>query len=324
MDLLSTAGSWATLVGATWLFGLLLVTRFVLSDLPAATAGTAWALGRQRVARRLSVSFDLAAAAVLLGVVARLWVAAWRALDAGLASGPAASLGTVLGSTFGQLTVVRAFLVAGLWLVVRAGLPERALPGPSQRAGERLFVTSWALLGLGVLLTLSLTGHAAASDRPAAHLVADMLHLVAASAWLVGIGVLGLVLPEVLARQRPRVQLQVLAPAFSRFARLALAAVAVLLLTGLYSADRAMGDLQALRTSPYGQFLLVKVWLFLSVAALGAVNHALLVPRLVRAAQARGRLETDTRLAWTVAMEVALAFAILLVTAALINLARPS
>ena len=101
-------------------------------------------------------------------------------------------------------------------------------------------------------------------------------------------------------------------------------AVPVLLLTGLYSADAALGDLQALRTSPYGQFLLVKSWLFLSVVALGAVNHLLLVPRLVRAAQARGRLRTDDRLAWTVAMEVVLALAILTVTSILIGLARPS
>ena len=324
MGLVSTAGSWVTLVGGTWLFGLLLVTRLVLSDVPPAAAGTAWGQGRQRVARRLSISVDVAATAVLLGVIAGLSVAAWRVLDAGLAPGLIASIGTVLSTTFGQLTVVRGFLVASLWLLVRGGLPERALPDTSKRAGERLFVTSWALLALGVLVTMSLTGHAGASGSPAVHTVADTIHLIAASAWLAGIGVLGLVLPEVLARQRPRVQLQVLAPAFSRFARLAMIAVPVLLLTGLYAADAALGDPQALRTSPYGQFLLVKSWLFLSVVALGAVNHLLLVPRLVRAAQARGRLRTDDRLAFTVAMEVVLALAILTVTSVLIGLARPS
>lgn len=324
MDLLTTTGSWVTLTGAIWLFGLLLVTRLVLTDVPVTVAGTAWAQGRRRVAQRITTSVDLAVAAVLVGVLTRLSVSTWQGIDTGLARGVGGSFIAVLSSSFGQLTVLRGFLVAGLWLVVRGGMPERALPDLPKRAGETLYATSWAALGLGVLLTLSLTGHAAGSDRPGAYLAADTVHLVAASAWLVGIGVLGLILPEVLARQRPRVQLQVLAPAFTRFARLALLAVPVLLLTGLYSADAASTDLQSLRTSDYGQFLLVKSWLFLSVVVLGGVNHLVFVPRLVRAAQARGRLNTDNRLAWTVAMEVLLAGAILLVTAVLVGLARPS
>jgi copper transport protein len=93
-----------------------------------------------------------------------------------------------------------------------------------------------------------------------------------------------------------------------RFSALALIAVGVLTLTGVYSAVVQVGEWSALLGTTYGQMLLVKLLIALPMVALGAVN--LLVHR--PALQQRGNATRVPLFQRTVTGEAALSVALLL------------
>jgi copper transport protein len=326
MDELATGARLAAYLGATWLFGLAVVSRLVLAAAPSSAAGTAWAAGRARLARRLTSSVDLAVVAVVVGTLGALGLQAGRMLDAGLAVGSTDAAAAVLETGFGRAGVLRLAAVLALWISVRGSLGRFVVPHGAvvpQGRGERVLVAIWLVLGAVVLVTFPLSGHAGAGAHPLLWVPVGTLHLGAAAVWLAGVGTLGLVLPAVLSRQRQRVRARVLVPVFERFARLAAAAVALLLLTGVVTAVAAVDEPGQLRDTAYGQALLVKVWLVASVLALGAANHVVLVPRMVRTVQDRSPSDSETTLAYTVSAEVLLGAVVLAVTAVLVAVARP-
>jgi copper transport protein len=325
VDTIAAVARLVAYLGATWLFGLLVVSRLVLSAAPVATRGTAWAEGRAAIVRRLERSVDVAVLAVAAGTLATLALQLRRVQAAGLAAGTADAAAFVLETGFGQLTVLRLVVVSALWLAIRGSVGRRVLPGGSARPvdrPERVFVTTWFVLAVALLATFPLAGHAGASVDPLLWVPVGVVHVAAASVWVAGIGTLGLVLPAVLSRQRPRTRARVLAPVFQRFARLAAVVVAVLVLTGLLTAAAAV-EVGELRSTGYGQALVLKVWLVIWLLALGAVNHLVLVPRLERAAGRRRGGDSETTLAYTVSAEVLLGGVVLAVTAVLTALARP-
>jgi len=327
VDAAAAAARFVALAGAAWLFGLVPVTRIVLAAVPSSVPGTAWAHGRQRLMRRITRSVDAAAVAALAGTAGVLWLQQGELVRSGLAADRGEAVRLQVDTVFGQLTALRVVVVVGLWLAIRPGLPERALPAHPPRPSDRLYVATWGVLAGGLLLTFPLTGHAAATTEPALTVTVDAAHLLAAAVWLTGIGTLGMVLPEVLARQRERVRLSVLASALTRFAALAVGAVTVIVVTGGFSAVLALGGLEPLRSSAYGQALVVKLWLVAWVLAVGGVNHFFLVPRLARAAEGGGRdrgSAPEGALALSVGAELVLGILIVASTAVLIGLPRPA
>jgi hypothetical protein len=129
----------------------------------------------------------------------------------------------------------------------------RAFPGPSLALG--------GFAGAGGLILLAASGHAAAYREPAP-LVAMIVHLLAVSLWLAGL--LTLAWAATLGRR----SLRQMVP---RFSALALVAVGLLAVTGLYSDWLQTRDLLAF-DSPYGLTLGVKIALATAAFALGAVN----------------------------------------------------
>ena len=121
-------------------------------------------------------------------------------------------------------------------------------------------------------------------------LAADWLHLAATALWIGGLFQLLLVFPVALAPLPPPLRLRALAGAVPRFSRLAVACVAVLVVTGAYQLWLHVGSIEALFTTVYGVTLPMKLALILPLLALGAFN--LLVTRpgfrlLVRESGAR-------------------------------------
>lgn len=137
---------------------------------------------------------------------------------------------------------------------------------------------------LGILFTFSLNSHAAAEPRPFFPIAADFLHLIGASVWVGGlvyfIGGLwaarGMPAP---ARTRLTAQL------IPRFSALAIVSVALIGLTGLYSAFLRVGSFDALTSTRYGQVLIVKTLFFLPMLVLGAINLLITSPTMRRAAE---------------------------------------
>jgi copper transport protein len=180
----------------------------------------------------------------------------------------ASLLGLMAGRT-GQMFALRLELLVALSLVV-----SRLPPAGAGRA--RLWGVT-AGLGMGVLLTFSLQSHGAALGSVLA-IALDWLHLVAMAAWLGGL------LPLVLLVGRTRRTRDIpLATIVPRFSALAIASVASLALSGLYSAFVHVRSWEALTSTSYGWAVIAKLGLFAILLCLGAVNLLVLSPRLSRA-----------------------------------------
>ena len=224
----------------------------------------------------------------------------------------------VLTTRYGRIWLVWLALV-----VLLAVILARASRRPVVRAAMRWRSWGWwwlgaALTGL-ILLVTGLVSHAAAAPQHVVvALAADWLHLAATALWIGGLFQLLLVFPVALAPLPPPLRLRALAGAVPRFSRLAVACVAVLVVTGAYQLWLHVGSIEALFTTVYGVTLSMKLALILPLLALGAFN--LLVTRpgfrlLVRESGARvlaaaALLTRRFRLA--VAGEVALGATVLL------------
>jgi copper transport protein len=148
--------------------------------------------------------------------------------------------------------------VAGLALVVFGGIDGLA--------AECALATLPA-----VLLTSALTSHGAALPGGAAPGIAiDWLHIVGATAWVGGLMALAAFLPVLRTDStspplRPRI--------LARFARLALAASMVVLLSGVLQSALEVGSWAALVSTTYGQLVLVKVAFLLAMLGVAAFNE---------------------------------------------------
>jgi copper transport protein len=198
----------------------------------------------------------------------------------------------------------------GLWLIrfVMALVAARFL---LHAKTSRDYTVSFTAL-LVIMFTFSLNSHAAAEPKPFFPILADWLHLIAASFWVGGLFFLlgGLVsLKGVASPQRTRFN-AVLIP---KFTRLAMFSVGIMTVSGVYSAVLRLGAWDALTGTLYGRVLLVKSLLALPMLMLGALNFLHTTPALRRAAQQpEGDLTVVERFRLLVSAEVTLGIAIML------------
>ena len=182
---------------------------------------------------------------------------------------------SVFDSRYGRVALGRVVLlvVAGVALVVSSlrgeGSTARAPDdnhdgvGAAPSVGARVAL---GLLGVALLLTLGLSGHAAAGDLVPVALTTDLVHVGAAGLWLGGLVV---VLAALLPRARPD-ELRLVVP---RFSSIAFAAVAALVVTGVVQSWRQVGSLEALTDTTYGTLLLAKLALFVVMVGFGYLGR---------------------------------------------------
>jgi putative copper export protein/mono/diheme cytochrome c family protein len=201
------------------------------------------------------------------------WLAAEAAVMSGLPIEQAISpdvLGLVLGkTTFGRVWMLRFGLVIAAWALLLA-------MGRSPTEPRRLILAIGAAGVAGAYLAaLAWAGHAAAgqgSDGDV-EIVADVVHLLAAGAWL------GALPGFVLMLARPQAP-HMAAQAARRFSTLGVLCVSALTLSGLASAWYRVGDVPALIGTDYGRLLLAKLALFAAMLAIALVNRGSLTTRL--------------------------------------------
>jgi putative copper resistance protein D len=209
------------------------------------------------------------AAAAVLAVASLLAVTLQAILFAGsVAEGLAGeSLAAVaLNMGLGQAAMVRA-AAAGLALVALVAL-----------RGQVRWIAA-AGCGLVAAASLAWLGHAGAGES-IAHLAADIVHVVAASAWLGALA--GFLL--LLHRDRSADYDRALAEGLAGFAGLGSVLVAAIVATGLVNAWFLIGPSgwPQLAGDPYGRVLLAKLALFAAMLALAAANRWHLAPALRR------------------------------------------
>ena len=103
----------------------------------------------------------------------------------------------------------------------------------------------------------------------------------------------------------------------NRFSTIALWSAGLLVLTGVTTAYKHLGQLSALWTSIYGKTLIGKLCLVAVVFSLGYYNNRRLKPSL-------GTEEAGRRLVRSATLEIAIAAIVLIVTAVLVNLPAPA
>ena len=181
------------------------------------------------------------------------------------------------------------------------------MPMVRNRAG--LALPTCALL----LLTESLSGHAADSGTLSAAVLADWLHLAAVSVWMGGLFFLASALRRWFASASSADSSEFLRTV-KRFSKLAGLCVAVIAATGGFQFWHRVGSVAALLQTPYGQTLTAKLVLVLALLSLGALNRYVIVPKLSSVK------ETSRKLSKTVVFEIGLALAVLVCVAILLQL----
>lgn len=301
------------------LVGVLVVSVLVLRPaLCGATEGPP--IVRTMVAARLALVLDVSlavAAAATLGLLLAQAGLLTRLEGTGLGTG---SLPVVLDTHVGQWEVLRLGLLAALALVLHGRVARGLLAVGGETRLPRLWWSSWTGLSVGLLVSVSLTGHAGTAGPLI--VLADAIHLAAGAAWLAGVAVLAAVLPASLAGLRPIDQERVLSRTVGAFSRLALVAVPVVAVTGTLNALMDVSRLNDLRVTGYGQALAMKLWLFAWVLAFGGVNHYRLRHRLAGSHGAVATTRARQVLSLTVTGELLFGLLVVAATSLLVGLPK--
>ncbi len=243
--------------------------------------------------------------------------AAWFDLTAAAMSGrPVANVftqgvwWTVLSdTTFGNAWLVRFVLACAL-----AALFDPSLAAPRVKSDwikSALVISAAAFAG-----SLAFAGHAAGGLGLEAfvHQPADVVHLIAASAWV------GALIPLVVLLQavgREATPIAIARTATFRFSTLGIVAVGTLLVTGGINAWYLVGSISALTGTEYGRLLLVKIALFLVMVAIAAFNLLRLTPRIAQRESASTARHTLWQLRWNAGIEAAAGAIVLAIVAVL-------
>jgi copper transport protein len=168
-------------------------------------------------------------------------------------------------------------------LLLAAGLAVYTLRS-HKRSPIRDEIISWTNLALGFALLTAETfsGHAVAtSDTILTYSVmANWLHLLAASLWIGGMFYLAVVYLPVLKGKSLTQRTQALLTTLSSFSPLAITGVVLIAITGPFNATVHLTSLSQLVTTLYGRTLLIKVGCVGALLVTSAIHVWLLRPRL--------------------------------------------
>lgn len=209
---------------------------------------------------------------------------------------------TVLDTRLGTALVIRLVLLASLavLLVVVSPAPDDT-SGESPARRERLSTSWWrsstALVGAGIVLTLSASGHPSASELAGVAVAVDAVHLAAVVTWF---GVLVAVVIDRLPVDAVR-----------WFSRLATIAVPIAVVTGGWQTWHLGGGLANLGESTWGRSLIVKGVLVVVLVSFGFVAREIV--------WGAGREASTSALRRLMGIEIAVATAVFGLTANLVD-----
>ncbi len=252
----TTLSRWWFYVAASLFGGVLAAWKFVIAPLTSETDPDLHA----RACRRMRTLIVLGGVLLIVGTLFSAVAQAAAAANVSLLNGIGAPLSDLLlRGRFAAIWWPRVGLeVASLLLVAFGGIDGLA--------AECALATLPA-----VLLTSALTSHGAAlPEGPGPGIAIDWLHIVGATAWVGGLIALAAFAPML---RRASESALVLRTLVARFARFALIASMVVLLSGVVQGALEVGSVAALGQTLYGQLLLVKVVLLAAMLSFAVFNE---------------------------------------------------
>jgi putative copper resistance protein D len=174
---------------------------------------------------------------------------------------------------------------------------------------------TFVTLGSGVALaSVAWTGHGAASEGSAgaAHLIADIIHLLGAGAWLGALAAFSVMLFRSAANLSED-YLRLTHRLLESFSVAGTVTVTLVFGSGLVNSWMLVGpqNVLTLHTTLYGQLLIVKLLLFAVMLALAAANRFRLTPEFNRALNSNGTSRALAMLRKSLALELSIALIIL-------------
>lgn len=257
---------------------------------------TAWPSGRtsRRAARIVWGAWIVALVSTLAAFALQGAYAAALPLSSALHT---TQLRGVWHTRFGEETILRAVLLLVAVVFLRQLLARPAdTTGGATRSGARPLVAWWrplaVVVGVAMVTTPGLGGHASTGRWRALALPADVVHVGSMAVWLGG---LALLLACVLPIPDPALLRRVV----PRFSRVAFWCIVAIVASGSFQAWRQVGSLHAFTSTDYGRLLLVKLGLVVVVVAAAAMSRDV-VNRRFRQPYEPGRVPDDERVAVTV------------------------
>lgn len=286
-------------------------------------AAPAWRGAASNGAVAIKVQARLAVIAWISLALAAFSGAAWLVLTAAAMSDLSAPqvfgdgvLWTVLSQTvFGRDWLIRLVLACALAATLPSLLTQ-------QNHKTRWIETAAAVLAAAFAGALAWSGHAAGGlgGEAILHPAADVLHLIAAAAW---VGALVPLIVLFAAAGADDASLAMARTATTRFSILGIVSVGTLLATGIVNTYYLAGSVPALLHTDYGRLLLIKIALFLAMVAIAAVNRLRLTPQLLQQASIAASRDALRQLRRNAATE-ALAGAIVIAIVAALGTMAPA
>jgi putative copper export protein len=170
----------------------------------------------------------------------------------------------LLRTHYGHIWIIRAAAIAVLWLGWHAGRRNLASLKPPA------FILGTAAV---IAITMSATGHASDLGDFTLLELMDWLHLMAALIWAGGLIVLSTVIVPVI-EQSPDQDKTVIATIARKFSRIVNSVVmGVMVVTAFHKGWFYVNSFQALWNTPYGQTIIVKIFLLFLLLILGAYSE---------------------------------------------------
>jgi copper transport protein len=266
------------------LVGAVVVRRWVWT--PAVRGGgladsDAAASFRARIRTTLAGAWAVLAVAGVLSLVLQAATASGLPL---LSAARPTVLGEVLHTHYGRLWLLQVALTAA------AAVPVVGLAGRRRLWGvaPRIWLALLLVLAGGLAALAALNGHARTGSRPGLAVASVTVHLLAVAVWVGGLAVLVAVGGPARRRLAEAERAPFLRDLVRRFSRLAVGAVAVVIVTGTLNSFLELAHPGDLWRLDYGRAILAKVGL-LAVALVLAARHRWVVPaRLTRGPDAGG------------------------------------
>lgn len=300
-------------------FGSLPVALWVLRPALATTGDDV----RRRVGARVEAFVRAGLVATAFGTAVALLIQATLVSQVTGSNLGTTDVESVLATPFGRWQALRLPVAAALWMLVCPRLGMWALlPGDRSSGRRAVWWSAWGVLGTGLLLTSTMSGHAVVSSPRPVAIASDLVHLAAGATWFAGVLVLAVVLPDAWRKGSRGDRLRILAAGVARFSRVAMLSIGVVGLTGVVNSFLNVAAPNDLLDSSYGRTLVLKLGFFGVILALGGINHYFVRRRLEEAAASAPESNPDRLFRKTIAVELAMAMAVLLITGLLVGLAR--